>query len=393
MIAEFVMSPEPTFEKVAVYNSLSWDRRIRGVTIPAQSSAVLDHSKSMEDFAQIRYLEQEGCYELSNLHLICQINLDGELISVKHPGSDTEYLAGKGNRFLMFKDVNTCYDAWELGSMYEKMSVPLNGKAEITVEENPSFAILTVKKQLHDSLLTQTIQLAPGGKHLDFMTHINWQEKHKLLKVAFPVNAYSNEAIHETQFGYVKRPTHRSYQTDKDRYEVCNHRYTALTDGAHGAAVLNDGKYGVNVVGNEIRLTLLKSTMMPDQNADRGEQHFTYAFYPFDGAFADSDVPHQAAELNEPMVTCATGDNLGPIILPDQKNIIVDTVKPADTAENALLVRVFEAMGKQADCAFAVNPRITRIVETDMLEENARDVDTSCVHFGSFEIKTFLLYF
>jgi alpha-mannosidase len=345
----------------------------------------------MEDFAQIRYLEQEGCYELSNVHLICQINLDGELISVKHPGSDTEYLAGKGNRFLMFKDVNTCYDAWELGSMYEKMSVPLNGKAEITVEENPSFAILTVKKQLHDSLLTQTIQLAPGGKHLDFMTHINWQEKHKLLKVAFPVNAYASEAIHETQFGYVKRPTHRSYQTDKDRYEVCNHRYTALTDGAHGAAVLNDGKYGVNVVDNEIRLTLLKSAMMPDQNADRGLQQFAYAFYPFDGAFQDSDVLQRAAELNEPMIACGAGDELGPIFLSDKKNIIVDTIKPADCHENALLVRVYEAMGKQTDCAFTAHANVKTITETDMLEENPQPVDLQNVHFGPFEIKTFIL--
>ena len=225
------------------------------------------------------------------------------------------------------------------------------------------------------------------------MTYINWQEKHKLLKVAFPVNAYAGEAIHETQFGYVKRPTHRSYQTDKDRYEVCNHRYTALTDGAHGAAVLNDGKYGVNVVDNEIRLTLLKSAMMPDQNADRGEQHFTYAFYPFDGAFADSDVPHQAAELNEPMVTSANCDAIGPIFLPNRKNIIVDTIKPADTAKNALLVRAYEAMGMKTNAAFSVAKNITKVVETDMLEENIRDVDTSCVQFSQFEIKTFLLYF
>lgn len=393
LLAEFLVSPEPSSEKVAVYNSLSWDRTCRDVTIPAQSSAILDHSKPMEACARIRYLEQEGCYELSNAHLICRVNLDGELVSVKKSGGDTEYLGGIGNRFLMFKDVNTCYDAWELGSMYENLPVSLDEKAEITIEENPAFAILTVKKQLHDSLLTQTIQLAPGGKHLDFMTHIDWQEKHKLLKVAFPVNAYANEAIHETQFGYVKRPTHRSYQTDKDRYEVCNHRYTALTDGAHGAAVLNDGKYGVNVVDNEIRLTLLKSAMMPDQSADRGEQHFTYAFYPFDGAFADSDVPQQAAELNEPMIAGASCDDVGPIFLPNRNNIIVDTIKPADTAENALLIRAYEAMGKQADCAFTVNPRITRIVETDMLEENVRNVKPSCVHFGSFEIKTFLLYF
>ena len=157
--------------------------------------------------------------------------------------------------------------------------------------------------------------------------------------------------------------------------------------------MLNDGKYGVNVVDNEIRLTLLKSAMMPDQNADRGEQHFTYAFYPFDGAFADSDVPHQAAELNEPMVTSANCDDIGPIFLPNRKNIIVDTIKPADTAKNALLVRAYEAMGMKTSAAFSVAKNITKVVETDMLEENIRDVDTSCVQFSQFEIKTFLLYF
>ena len=209
--------------------------------------------------------------------------------------------------------------------------------------------------------------------------------------MAFPVNAYANEAYHEIQFGYVKRPVHRSYQTDKDRYEVCNHRYTALTDGAHGAAVLNDGKFGVNVVENEIRLTLLRAPMMPDQTADRGIQEFTYAFYPFDGAFQDSDVLQQAAELNENSIFASVCDDLGAIFLPDQKNIIVDTIKPADTYDNALLVRVYEAMGKQTDCAFTAHENIKTLTETDMLEENPTPVDLSHVHFGPFEIKTFIL--
>jgi hypothetical protein len=71
----------------------------------------------------------------------------------------------------------------------------------------------------------------------------------------------------------------------------------------------------------------------------------------------------------------------------------VDTVKPADTVENALLVRAYEAMGKQTDCAFTANPRIKTVTETDMLEEDPTVVDLSKVHFGPFEIKTFILYY
>lgn len=393
LLSEMVADPQPQNTAFAVYNSLGWDRTYRGVTIPAQSSALVDHEEKNQPSAHVRYLEQDGCYELSNTHLVFRINDRGELVSVKRTGCDTEYLAGIGNRFLMFKDVNTCYDAWELGSMYENLPVELDGPVSITMEQRPGKAVLEITRVLHDSRCTQQIVLTNDSKSIGFCTTIDWRENHKLLKVAFPVNAYAKEAIHEIQFGYVKRPTHRSYQADQDRYEVCNHRYTALTDGAHGAAVLNDGKYGVNVVDNEIRLTLLKSAMMPDQNADRGLQSFNYAFYPIDGAFAESNVPQLAAELNEPMIAGDKADDLGPIFLSNAKNIIVDTVKPADMVENALLVRAYECMGKQTDCAFTVNPRITKIVETDMLEENPQDVDVRKIHFGSFEIKTFILYF
>ena len=383
---------EPGTEAV-IHNPNGWPRTYRGMEIPAQGSAAVNYEKPPRGEAQVRYLEQEGCYELSNAHLICRVSQQGELISVKRPGSDHEYLAGIGNRFLMFKDVNTCYDAWELGNMYEQLPVELDGPVTVAMYQLSGKVELEINRTLNGSALSQYIILDADAEYLTFETEINWEEKHKLLKVAFPVNALTNEAIHEIQFGHVKRPNHRSYRTDKDRYEVCNHRYTALCDGAHGAAVLNDSKYGVNVVDNEIRLTLLKSPMMPDQNADRGEQCFTYGFYPFDGAFADSDVVRQATELNEPLLAGNVYDDLGPILLPNAKNVIVDTIKPADTVHNALLVRVYEAMGKQVDCNFTVNPGIKKIVETDMLEEDPRDVDASCMHFGSFEIKTLLLYF
>lgn len=375
-------------EGVVMHNHLNWPICFGGVKIPAQGCAALDE-ETVRTGASVHHCE-DG-WVLENKHLRCVINENGEVVSVKKPGSDVEYMAGAGNRFMMFKDVNTCYDAWELGSMYENLPVVLDEKAEISMLANPECPTLQIKKKLHDSAVIQDIVLEDDSAMLKFVTRVYWQEKHKLLKVAFPVNAYANEAIHETQFGYVKRPTHRSYQTDKDRYEVCNHRYTALTDGAHGAAVLNDGKYGVNVVENEIRLTLLKSAMMPDQTADRGTQEFTYAFYPFDGPFQDSDVLQQAVELNENPVLGGVCDDLGPIFLADKKNIIIDTIKPADTIENALLVRAYEAMGKQTSCAFTANPNIKTVTETDMLEENPQSVDLSHVHFGSFEIKTFIL--
>ena len=382
LIADMVGDGYPAPE--CFYNTLSWST----ADAPAQGCA-FNEGKQTTQAAKV--YPCDGGWVLENKYLRCVINENGELVSVKKPGCNTEYMAGKGNRLLMFKDVNTCYDAWEIGSMYENMPVDLTSPVQMEGHEVQTTAILELERKVGDSSLTQTILLGADAQRLEFITEIDWQEKHKMLKVAFPVNAYANEAYHEIQFGYVKRPVHRSYQTDKDRYEVCNHRYTALTDGAHGAAVLNDGKFGVNVVENEIRLTLLRAPMMPDQTADRGIQEFTYAFYPFDGAFQDSDVLQQAAELNENSIFASVCDDLGAIFLPDQKNIIVDTIKPADIYENALLVRVYESMGKQTDCAFTTHKNIKTLTETDMLEENPTPVDLSHVHFGPFEIKTFIL--
>lgn len=369
------------------FNHFSRPRSYRGVLLPPQGCAALP---AYHPGSGATVTATVDGWTMENAHLRCVIGQQGQLLSVQSHGQ--EFLSAPGNRFLLFKDVNTCYDAWELGSMYEHLPVALEDPGTLHVISDPEGVALLLTLSLHDSLLTQTIRLGHDAQRLDFVTNIHWQERHKLLKVAFPLNVYTGEAIHEIQFGFVKRPTHRSRQHDADQYEVCNHRYTALTDGAVGAAVLNDCKYGVNVVENEIRLTLLRAPMMPDSHADQGFHSFTYAFYPFTGNLACSGVLQQAAELNElPIFGNALGDG-HPVFLSDAENIITQTLKIADTVENALLVRVYEAMGQQTDCRFTCHPRIHHVSQTNMLEEDPVDVDIANVHFSPFEIKTFILH-
>ena len=374
-----------------VYNHLCWDRTWRGHVIPAQGCRLVGKDPGWTGFASVRE-DGEG-FVLENPNLTCRINPMGEVVSLRVAGESKEFLSGPGNRLLMFKDVNTCYDAWELGSMYENLPVPLEGSARVEILSEEAGAALLVTRTLHSSHWKQKIFLGHDAKRLDFITELNWKERHKLLKVSFPVAVYAREAAQEIQFGYLRRPTHRSRQHDRDQYEVCNHRYTAVYDGGAGAAVLNDSKYGVSVTGSEIRLSLMRAPLMPDMQADQGIHHFTYSIYPFLGAFADSGTVRQAAELNEPLqfgspeAACT-----GPIFLPAAENIIVDTVKPADTVPGAILVRVYEAMGRETVTPVRVSDRVREITETDMLEENPvlQDLPLS-LHFGPFEIKTLLL--
>lgn len=373
----------------ALHNTHSWSVRWRGFTIPAQSSVSL--CRAEEAVPRAECLRTANGWKMRNERLTCQVNQKGELTGVQKAGK--EYLAAAGNRLLLFKDVNTCYDAWEIGSMYEQTPVALEGAVTITDGEDEDGVFLLVERSVHNSAFRQKILLGHDAGRIDFITEMDWQEKHKLLKVSFPVNVHATEALHEVQFGYVKRPAHRSTQHDRDRYEVCNHRYTAVCDGAGGAAVLNDCKYGVNALGSDIRLTLLRAPMMPDMNADRGRQQFTYSFYPFEGAFAQSDTLREACELNEPLLWGEAVQDQQPVCLPLSQNIMVDTIRPADTADHALMVRMYEAMGMRTSTALRLHPSIRRICETDMMEENARELaKDETITFGSFEIKTFLLH-
>lgn len=387
--------------ETAVHNPLGWPRLYRGHVIPAQGWAVVGPESrwTPEQRSAVRRLppEEGGGYELRNQYLTCRINEAGELVSLRLAGDETEFLSGPGNRFLLYKDVNTCYDAWEIGSMYENLPVALDPAARVQPVREEDGAALLVTRTLGRSRLTQRIVLGNGARRLDFETELDWHEKHRLLKVAFPAAVDTGEAAQEIQFGYIRRPTHRSLRSDRDKYEVCNHRYTAVWDGGAGLAVLNDCKYGVSASGGEIRLTLMRAPVIPDMTADQGLHRFTYGVYPFLGPFTRGGVVRQAAELNEPLLLGGPWSRVAEqaFFLPQNENILVDTVKPADRTENAILVRVYESMGMGTRAAFTVSDRVRRVEETDMLEENGRTVGRealSALPFGAFEIKTFLLH-
>ncbi|MGC9521281.1 MAG: alpha-mannosidase [Anaerolineae bacterium] len=332
---------------------------------------------------------------LENAHLRAEFNERGEIVSLVHKTSDLGELAvGPCNSFEMYKDVPSRWDAWDIDSIYEETPVPLDEPAEIEVlSEGPLVATLKVTRKLHNSVMSQEISLRRDSQRLDFKTTIDWQERHKLLKVAFPVNIHANEATHEIQFGYIERPNHRSRPFDADRFEVVNHKWSALVQGNGGVAVLNDCKYGVNVLDKAIKLTLLKAPLAPDMHADLGVQEFTYALYVWDGAFADSDVVREGYDLNAPLMTAPGDAGTHSLFEVDAPSVVIETVKPAEDGSDDVIVRLYESkrMGVRCNLKTALPCRAARA--TDMLEESTIE-ELACengvvpLKFRPFEVKT-----
>lgn len=341
---------------------------------------------------------------MENEFLRLTINMRGEIASIFDKQSRREMAAAPCNSLRLYKDVPSWFDAWDIDSMYKQQPVPITGKATLkTLAAGPLLGIIRVTRHIGKSHLTQDIVLRSGSRRVDFRTTVDWQESHKLLKVNFPVTVMSEDALHEIQFGHLRRPTHSTLPYDAARFEVCNHKWTALVEEARGAAVLNDCKYGVNVDKNSINLTLLKSAMAPDMTADKGLQEFTYSFYCWNGPFKDSGLIRSAYDLNMPVKTMA-GFSTKPripcgtagLFTLDADNIILETVKPAEDGSGDIILRLYEAIRTTTRCVLRTQLPVRKAMETNMLEQPGQPLKVSAdgsmtLDFKPFEIKTIML--
>lgn len=335
---------------------------------------------------------------LENEYLRVRFDKNGEITSIYDKEAGREWAKGTCNAFHMYKDVPSLFDAWDIDSMYPQTPVPLEeGNASIEVSaQGPLAGQLTVRRRLHHSEMVQRITLRHGSRAILFDTMIDWQEQHKLLKVSFPVTVHANEALHEIQFGYIARPNHMSRPFDADRFEVANQKWTALVEASRGAAVLNDCKYGVNVVDGSINLTLLRAPLAPDMTADRGQQRFTYAFYAWNGPMAESDLLREAYTLNAPLTMVPGKAGEQSLFAVNVPNVVLETVKPAEDRSGEVIVRLYEAMRTATRCTLRTSLPVLEAWETNMLEEACgRAVPCQggelVLEFRPFEVKTIRL--
>ena len=405
--------------KLTVFNSLSWDRE-EFIPLPAQAKSVKSQQgnimpvqnisgtcytnvrvpacgwttiEPVNETVQSEINVKAGEYFLENEVLRVTFNEAGQICSIIDKETGIEAVKGLCNDFRMYRDITSHYDAWDIDSMYESLPVPLDNNAEIQVLYQGSLqAAIRVRRKLNNSDMIQEITLRSKSRRVDFKTKIDWREDHKLLKVNFSTNIHANEALHEIQFGYVKRPNHKSRQYDADRFEVCNHKWTAVAEGKRGFAILNDCKYGVNVSEGSINLTLLKAPLVPDMTADRGIHEFTYSFYLWNGNFHDSDVIREAYNLNSPV--CIIEGDAGEMRLfsVDQRDIIIETVKLAEDRSEDIILRLYQSTGATTVCNLNTVFPLEKAWETNMLEETEREIDIvqKCIqlNFRPFEIKT-----
>ena len=336
------------------------------VRVPAYGYAVY------RVFPDGEYAPEEGAlrigeYFLENPFLRAEFDpQSGELcrLTEKTNGRD---LLNRPCRALLLDETNADTWAHNLDTLGGECGVFGEPVFSVT-ERGPVRATLRITQRFASSVIQRDYSLRADGDSLQVNTRIDFHERHRTLKFAFPCGADSVTAA--IPYGTVKRAAGGGE-------EPCG---PWLACGALGVA--NDGKYGYDTAEGEVRLSILRSAIYADhygvrdefcEYMEQGVHECAYALFAYT---APAEAERRARELNAPprvLTVSFHGGTLpqamscGECVSP---NAVVSAVKQAED-DDAAVVRFAEMDGHSG-------PVRVRLFE--------RELEAEC---GPFQVRTF----
>ncbi len=280
-----------------------------------------------------------------------------------------------GNQLQVFKDTPLNDDAWNIDpGTLDHMTPITEAESVKLVETTPLRAVIRVTRTWQSSKFVQDITLHADSDQLEIVNDFDWHENHILLKSAFPLAVSNSMATYEIPYGTIERPTTRTNSWDEAKYEVSALHWADLSDGKHGLSLINEAKYGYDCKDNVLRLTLLRSPLSPDPNADRGHQHFSFTLYPHAGDWKAAMTVRHGYEYNYGLKAMQVQPHSGTLPVEHSfvgvqgDNVILTATKKAEDAD-ALIVRFYEWAGKDGEVKLTLPKGVTAATMTNLMEK------------------------
>jgi alpha-mannosidase len=297
--------------------------------------------------------------------------------------------------FVLRQDTPAEYDAWDIDATDANApSIQLLATAPpVIVESTPLRTTIECGFATDASRFTVRFSLRAGSSQLDISVDADWHEQERRLQWVLPTDLRALHAVCGTQFGHVTRARHANTSWDVARFEVCAHRYVAVSEPSFGAAVLADGPRGYDIRGDELQLTVLRSPKFPDPEADLGHQHLQWSVSLLDGDPIANGIENMAALMAHP-VRILDGVPRVPasVISLDVPGALISAVKPADDGSDDIIVRIWETRGGRTNGVLTIDG-ITAAQSCNALEDagtplNVSTEGTVAIELQPFEIMT-----
>ncbi|MGB2957887.1 MAG: glycoside hydrolase family 38 C-terminal domain-containing protein, partial [Bacteroidota bacterium] len=315
----------------------------------------------------------------------------GWIESIRDKRSDREILEGPGNQLQVLEDLPSAWDAWNIG--LTGVEYPTTFRGFEIIEEGP---VRTVLRLRHDvlkpgekgsyptetfptSFFVQDILLYDGLDRIDFRTGVDWWEDRTMLKVAFPLAVRDDTATFEIPYGTIERSTIPQNSVEAAKSEVPALRWADLSDPDYGVSLLNGSKYGYDVSGNVLRLSLLRSPLWPDPTADRESHSIDYSLYPHTGSWREAETVRRGHEINVPLITLLTDRHGGALptrhsfIELSPASLVLTSLKKAEDS-NSLIIQWYNTGDKPAPTLLRLPAPPTRVTLSNFLEEEILSV-------------------
>ena len=290
---------------------------------------------------------------------------DGSFASWTEKATGREWVRpGAGfNRLHLWADHPGTYDAWDILPNYRDVELPLTvaGPARVTYEDAVS-AEVTVDFTTEKSVWTMVLRLFADAMEIEAEHRVSWQEKHVLAKVNFGANLLARELTCDTSAGFIRRPLTKNTSWEQARFEVCHHKWFDLSETGAGLAVINAGKYGVGLEGDEVSLSLLRATIRPDIVSDMGDHDIRYLICPHADGPVEAGINRRAFAYNIPL-------GRGKVPLPEawraalaESGLWLQSCKLSEDG-SMLVLRLSEQDGRRGTVTFPEKVKLLNLLE------------------------------
>ncbi len=251
-------------------------------------------------------------------------------------------------------------DTWSHDIKTYNKEIGAFGNATLKIIENgPLRSTMRVITTYGDSKLTIDWTLYADSKNLEAKVTLDWHERLKMLKFSFPVNVEKPVPTYETPYGYIVREANGNEDPGQRWIDV-----TGNQEGkTFGLTVLNDAKYGYNILENDMRISVARAAVFAHHNPkvldlkneyywmDQGIQTFRMMLVPHLGSWHDSNIVRIAEEFSAQPLVIYQGIHGGALpkanslLSVDAPNVVVTAIKNAEDNDD-LILRCVELTGK-----------------------------------------------
>jgi len=306
-----------------------------------------------------------------------QLDSDGLITSLYDLVAERELVAPgeRAGALWIYRDTPAQWDAWDIDVHYQRHGTLIDSVESIEITADGADRVeITVTRARGESRFVQEFALTAGSPTLDLVTTVDWHERQKLLKLAFPLDVHAERASSEIQFGHINRPTHSNTSWDAARFETSAHRWVHVGEPGYGVAIANDSTYGHDITRRTrdsggtttlVRESLLRAPTFPDPHADQGEHRLATSIRISASVL---DAVAEGYRLNVPPRAFTGAGDIAPVVTVDNPAVVIEAVKLAEDGSGDVIVRLYEANGSRGRATLLPGFAVSSVIETDLLE-------------------------